>query len=84
MDFSRIDLPRQINNIDHRNLYSIKRMITSLISEFNNAIENEDKNSAKRFLELTKQLGLKIQEPNPFWAGKLNKVIQTMNIRVSK
>ena len=84
MDFRRMDMPRQVSNLDHRNLYSIKRMINNFINEFNNALENKDKITAKQLLEFTKQLYLKIQEPYPMWAKKLDLAVKTMDKRVAK
>lgn len=83
MDFRRVDLPRQISNLDHRNLYSIKRMINNLINEFDNSLENKDKMKAKQILEFTKQLYLKIHEPYPMWAKKLDLAVKTMDKRVA-
>ncbi len=67
----------KVENLDHRNVYMIKKMIGALMREFNQAMDKKNTGHANQIRSLTQSIHNKI-EPNPLWANRVNKVLTEM------
>lgn len=72
-----------IENLDHRNVYMIKKMIGTLISEFEKSIESGNKQQAGAMKDLTNKIHDKIKS-NFLWSRRVDKVLTEMAKRLNK
>ena len=73
----------KIENLDHRNVYMIKKMIGSLLSEFNQAIEDSNPRQAEQMIDMTNKIYDKIK-PKFLWSKRVEKVLTEMAKKLNK
>lgn len=70
-------ISQDLDNLDHKNTYMIRKVFSSLLFEFNKAIKTKNIKQAKVILDLTKRAYDKIH-PNILWKNKIKFMLNQM------